>query len=125
MERIFKVIYGSLLMVFLAVDSQMGLYGLIVLLVFEGVTNIKFSTLLPKLWRGVDYKPYFPSGYKIDFEGERVTRLIFAIAIYVTYFMMGDFFWFLSWLSGFMLILAGITNLCPVIMTLKHFGFKC
>jgi hypothetical protein len=50
--------------------------------------------------------------------------VIVAAMLVVSYVVYRDQAWFFPWFIGSMLLLAGITNICPMVMALRWSGFR-
>ena len=125
-ERIFRIILGVTLLVILAMDMPMLVYGYMGLVLFEGITNWRIPILVSKARYGKDYMTAVNacSGAKMNFEAERVLRLLIALFLALSYVVFSDVLWFFPWFIGVMLLLAGLTNICPMVMSLRWIGFK-
>lgn len=114
-----------LLMLSLGLDE--GIYVFIGLLVFEGVTNLRIPLLVSKLRLGSEFKAseiLGPGCSRIPFDAERALRLLVAVLLVATFVVYKEQTWFFPWFIGSMLLLAGITNICPMVMALRWVGFK-
>ena len=60
----------------------------------------------------------------ISFDAERVLRLLVAGMLVVTFVLFKEQAWFFPWFIGFMLFMAGMTNICPMVMFLRWLGFR-
>lgn len=126
-ERIFRLILGVSLLLFLLMQWQMAIYGYIVLLMFEGVTNWRIPILVSKLRYGDKFQEYVEdssSDAKVQFDAERVLRFVVGIFVVISFILLPDLLWFFPWFVGFMLMMAGITNICPMVMFLRWVGFR-
>ena len=105
----------------------MAIYGYIVLLMFEGVTNWRIPILVSKLRYGDKFQEYVEdssSDAKVQFDAERVLRFVVGIFVVISFILLPDLLWFFPWFVGFMLMMAGITNICPMVMFLRWVGFR-
>jgi len=126
-ERSFRLILGAALLLMLYLDLEAGILAYIGMLAFEGVTNWRVPILVSRLRYGADYKPgdgLSPGCARIPFDAERALRVIVAAMLVVSYVVYRDQAWFLPWFIGSMLLLAGITNICPMVMALRWSGFR-
>lgn len=131
-ERTFRLIAGVLLWVVLWYSAFTGddalVYVFIGLMAFEGVTNWRISTLVSRLRQGKHYVPSTVDAASVArfgfFEAERVLRLVVAAMLLVTHFYLENVFWFLPWFVTGMLIVSGITNICPMVMAFRYMGFR-
>jgi hypothetical protein len=126
-ERVFRFILGATLIALLFFEQQQAIYIYIGILLFEGTTNLRIPMLVSRLRYGSDYSTtQVPSDgpARIPFDAERVLRLIVAALLVVSYVMFREQVWFFPWFIGFMLFMAGMTNICPMVMGLRWAGFR-
>lgn len=125
-ERLFRIVLGLSLLVFLAVDVPELVYGYIGLLMFEGITNWRIPILVSKARYGNKYMDAVNAcgGVKLSFEAERMLRFLVAMLLVLSYVLFNEVLWFFPWFIGVMLLLAGLTNICPMVMALRWVGFK-
>jgi len=131
-ERHFRLIMGATLWIVLISSAYYEtMYPLFVfsgVLLFEGITNMRLTKIINKIRFGK---------YTLDTEGdccnlkwfnriesERVLRFIVAGFVLIPYYVLPDVIWFIPWFVASMLILAGITNICPMVMFLKWSGLR-
>lgn len=126
-ERIFRLILGATLILFLFMGWERAVYGYIVFLIFEGITNWRVPLLVSKL----RYRPSSvgssgtESGAAISgFEAERGLRLVVAGLLIASYVLFRDHLWFFPWFVGFALVMAGISGICPMAIFLRKAGCK-
>lgn len=126
-ERIFRLVLGASLLLMLYLDFETGIYTYIALLTFEGLTNWRVPILVSKARFGDRFeteKMLSEGCAATGFDAERVLRLIVAIMLVVSFIMLREQAWFFPWFIGSMLLLAGITNICPMVMALRWLGFR-
>jgi hypothetical protein len=126
-ERSFRLILGVALLLMLYLDFEAGILAYIGMLLFEGVTNLRVPILVSRFRYGADYNPgegLSPGCARIPFDAERALRVIVAAMLVVSYVVYRDQAWFFPWFIGSMLLLAGITNICPMVMALRWSGFR-
>ncbi|MDH5766830.1 MAG: DUF2892 domain-containing protein [Gammaproteobacteria bacterium] len=125
-ERIYLIISGLVLLIFLYLDMDNLVFGYIALLIFEGITNLRVPIIISKLRYGKNHKAesYINEKYKINFEAERALRLVVAGILIITYAYMPNAAWFLPWFVGVMLTFAGFSKFCPMVMALRWIGLK-
>jgi len=131
-ERHFRLIMGATLwLVLISSAYYETMYPLFVftgVLLFEGITNMRLTKVINKIRFGK---------YTLDteddcchmkwfnrIESERVLRFIVAGFVLIPYYVLPDVIWFIPWFVASMLILAGITNICPMVMFLKWSGLR-
>ena len=126
-ERIFRVILGATLMLLLYLGSEIGMYVFIAILAFEGITNWRVPVLVSRLRYGSRYEATNRADareVRIPFDAERALRLVVALMLIGTFVMFREPTWFFPWFVGSMLLLAGFTNICPMVMALRWVGFR-
>lgn len=100
-------------------------YGYIGLLYFEGITNLRITRLVTMARFGKNAVQEISDGpCKMNFEAERMFRILIASMLVATFVAFPEQTWFFPWFLGFMVAVAGVTNLCPMIIVLKSIGFK-
>lgn len=128
-ERVFRVLLGLLLVIGLTFELNWLLWGLIGLLVFEGITNWRVVHIASRLRYGASHviphcfanAPNLPPN-RINFEAERTLPLIVAGLVFLSQDV--GTLWFIQWFVGFALIGAGLSGICPMVITLRWLGFR-
>lgn len=123
-ERIFRLIQGACLLLLLFLQNESLIHAYIALLLFEGITNWRIPILVSKLRYGEFRESTEPGCQGIPFDAERALRLVVAGLLIISYVLFPSLLWFFPWLVGFMLFMAGITNICPMAMMLRWVGFR-
>jgi hypothetical protein len=126
-ERSFRLILGASLLLMLYLDFELGIYIYIGVLCFEGITNWRIPMLVSRARFGDNYQSsdaLSPGCSNIPFDAERALRLIAAGFLVITFVIFKTEAWFFPWFVGSMLLLAGITNICPMVMGLRYAGFR-
>ena len=129
-ERFFRLILGVTLWLSLVLSAfyqtMTPIYLYVGFLLFEGITNLRITLIINRIRYGLNSPPtenthkYWIN--KID--SERALRIMLALLVIISFTVMPDFMWFLPWFFAGMLILAGTTNICPMVMFLKWSGMK-
>ncbi len=135
-ERMFRIILGVALLTLLyisAVNNNDELIKFYIgILLFEGITNWR----VPKLLTMLKNRIYYPleqhrqiseqvsNHYRINFEAERAIRLVIALLLSIPVIFPVDILWIIPWFVGSLLLLAGMTNICPLGILLHWLGFK-
>jgi len=125
-ERQFRIVIGIWLILGLYLDIKEIVYALIGLLLFEGLTNQRIPKLVSKL-RAVSAQSaptQTANNYRFSFESERALRFLVALFILLPMLQGLEIIWWLPWFVGFALIGAGLSGICPMVMTLKNIGFR-
>lgn len=132
-ERIFRLVLGALLWAALIAaalyETMLPIYALVALLLFEGITNWRIPIIIARIRYGKDYKQHLDTPacgrtFLGKIEAERMLRFIVVLFVLVSFFVVPDLIWFLPWFVAGMLLLAGITNICPMVMFLRWAGLR-
>ena len=105
--------------------SQISLVFLFVAL-FEGITNLRIPKLYNKVVKGIalSQQTGINQDARIPFDAEQVMRLTLTLLLYLSYFQFPEITWFFPWFLGVMLVLAGISKVCPMVMMFRFVGFR-
>ncbi|MCW8930568.1 MAG: hypothetical protein OQL19_10050 [Gammaproteobacteria bacterium] len=148
-NRTYRLIVGALLLVFLYFDLNFGIYALIVALFIEGFSNFLIPDIINRI-RYVDGQSGndenlapIQNKSRFSFSAERAWRLVVALMLLIAFVLFNsdlsnyfqilplDFIeqfsyinWFFPWFMGFAIFGAGISGVCPVLITVKWIGFK-
>ena len=126
-ERVFRFILGAALIFLLYLQADQLVYVYIGVLLFEGATNWRVPLLVSRLRYGTDFRAQdvlSPGCSRIPFDAERMLRLIVAVLLILTFMLFPEQTWFFPWFIGFMLFMAGMTNICPMVIGLRWMGFR-
>ena len=125
-ERTFRFLQGVYLFVTLYLDSREMMIGIIIMYVYEGVTNLRVPILISKLRYGSDavVDPFSKIESRIGFDAERAQRIMSAAFLYLTFFIFPEAAWFGPWFLAAIFLMAGTTNMCPSVMFLRWVGFR-
>ena len=148
-NRTYRLLMGALLLIFLYFDLNMGVYALIVMLCVEGI----FDILLPDVINRIRYADGWSehdenlapiqNSSRFSFSAERAWRVVVAIMLLFSFVFFdvafNDYFqllptefisqfsyisWFFPWFMGFAIFGAGVSGVCPVLVSVKWAGFK-
>jgi len=128
-NRIYRLFVGLILLTGLYFDLPILIYGLIGVLLFEGITNLRIPLLVSKIRNnspgdmtegtlGLQFKQRF------NFDAERSWRLLLGSVLIVVYVIYFDQVWYLTWFMGFAIFGAGLSGVCPLFISLKWLGFR-
>jgi len=130
-ERVNRFILGFSLIAFLFLEWSFGVYAIIGILIFEGITNLRMPILVSKLrysvgqtTDGLTLNFDENDNCKFTYEAERLLRFTVATTISLGFIFFEELLWFLPWFVGLNLLLAGITGTCALLILLKKLGFK-
>lgn len=123
-ERFYRIILGVILMVIVYFELNYAMFVYVGLLFIEGATNWRVPTIISHLRYGKNLSKINISASRINIEAEQILRLIIAVFVIISYFLYPELLWFFPWFVGIMLLSAGLTNICPMGLSLKWIGFK-
>lgn len=126
-ERWYRLIQGIYLLVALYLEHDSMVYGFIVLLSIEALTNLRLPLLVSRLRYGkhsMDTSEQFRRNCTFDVDSERLLRFVVALFLVFSYVFFVEPIWFVPWFIAAMLLLAGITNICPMVMMFQYLGFR-
>lgn len=128
-DRTYRTMLGLALLVVLYFDYKLALYGLIGLVYFEGLTNIRVPMVVGFIRRSVLKQDYIYAdnalveNSKFKIESEQLWRIAVGLFLTIGYFLV-DALWFFPWFMGFAIFGAGLSGVCPILMAIRWFGFK-
>ena len=129
-ERIYMLVVGVIILASLYFDIDLLIYMLASLMVFEGLSNIRLTTMLQRA-RNVTLDPglvVLDMNSRFEFEAFRMWRISVALVLVVTFAMIHEFgydmLWFFPWFMGFAIIGAGVSGVCPGLLALRWVGFR-
>lgn len=125
-ERYFRIIVGLWLIAGLFLASVEIVYALAALLLFEGVTNQRVPALVSRLRYGKEWASTVPSlkPSRFGFEAERALRFIVVIFVVVPQQPGFEVLWWIPWFVAFALIGAGLSGICPMVLSLRYIGLR-
>ena len=128
-NRLYRLLFGAVLLVSLYFDLYWVVYALIALTVFEAITNLRIPRIVSQLRNGksadaADDSLGMHFKTRTAFEAERGWRLAVAIMLVISVFVYPDQLWFFPWFLGLAIFGAGISGVCPVFLGLTWAGLK-
>lgn len=124
-ERSFRVIQGVYLLIALFFEIDVMVYIFIGVFLFEAITNWRVPTIVSRLRYGkVAVSEQSEHTTKFSFEAERMLRLTVSALLLVSFVLYAELLWFLPWFVAVMLLLAGITKICPMVLFFRYFGYR-
>lgn len=136
-ERTFRIFLGAGLFLLLYMSAINGNTDLILyyigLLIFEGVTSWHLPKILTALKNKVNHNEFVDDDStchsnefndRFSFEAESAMRLVVALILIIPFFFSADILWIIPWFVASMLLLAGVTNICPMVMFFRWLGFR-
>ena len=113
---------------FLFFQLDYAMYALIVLLAFEGLTNWRVPLLVSRIIYPkniIQVTDGENQSYTINYDAERMLRwIVLCLILLGTINYTEQSLWIFPWFVGLMLLLAGITGICPMVMALRKLGLK-
>ena len=122
-ERVYMFTVGVALLAALYFELPGLVYGLIGLMVFEGLTNLRAANLFMPAAAAAVPAPTGQSA-RFNFAAQRAWHLVMALVLSVSYVLFYDELWFFTWFVGFAVTGAGLSGVCPVLIFLRMAGFK-
>lgn len=125
-ERWYRLVQGIYLIVALYIENDAMIYTFIGLLSFEALTNLRLPGVITRLTgsgESVNEEPEVEC-YTFSIDSERLLRVFVVLFLVLSYVLFPEPVWFFPWFVGAMLLLAGITNICPMVMMFQFVGFK-
>lgn len=132
-ERVFRLILGAMILVALTLsilmESRLPVYLVLGIIMFEAVTNWRIPIIMTRLRYGENYKQYLNiptinNRLLSKLEAERILRVVVFIFLCLPYIVPLEYIDFIPWFVAIALILAGATNICPMVMFLKYTGMR-
>ncbi len=135
-ERMFRIILGAGLLMLLylsALNNNNELIKIYIgILLFEGITNWRIPIIVSKLRKQTvtstlpELNTLHPihARYRINFEAERAIRLALALVLMLPLILPFEILWIIPWFTASMLLLAGMSNICPMGLLFHWLGFK-
>jgi len=140
-ERNFRLIQGLYILLALYFELDVLILAYLVVIAIEGLTNWRIPMVVNRLRYGkwamasdsasvsvgsqdVESHGHKEPIYKFDFEAERLLRLVIFILLIFAVLIFPESGWFFPWFIGAMLFMAGVTNICPMVMLFRYLGFR-
>lgn len=132
-ERLFRLIMGAMLFSALTysalIESQVPIYIVLGILTFEALTNWRIPIIVTRIRYGKEYKQYLQTPkpgnrFLSKIEAERFLRIGVIVFVCLPYIVSIEYIEFIPWFVATALSLAGITNICPMVILLKYSGMR-
>lgn len=125
-ERWYRLVQGIYLVVGLYMENEPMIYAFMVLLSLEALTNLRLPSVVTMLTGSRESSESEPENecYTFSIDSERLLRVFIVLFLLLSYVLFPQVAWFFPWYVGAMLLLAGITNICPMVMMFQFVGFK-
>jgi len=126
-DRLYRTLLGGLILILQYFDLRQAMTALVILLLFEGVTNLRLPIMVNRLLRidpaRLPEPPPNPRA-RWGMEAERMWRLVVGGMLLVGAVLYPDVLWFLPWFMGFAILGAGLSGVCPVLFAIRALGFR-
>lgn len=125
-DRLFRLLFGAVLLVALYFKAENVVFTLVGLLVFEATTNRQALKFFGRIYRnefGPKDMPIRTPTPKFKLEAEQGLRMIMACVLIVG-ILLPEATWFFPWIVGIALVGAGLSGICPVVLMLKWARLK-
>jgi hypothetical protein len=129
-ERLFLFIVGVYILTGLYFEIDVMIYALSVLLLLEGLTNVRITTLSQSLTRQpvAAGLTVFQTSQRINFDALRALRILVAVMLGGSFLLVKEYnievVWFFPWFMGFAIMGAGASGVCPMVLFIRWLGFK-
>lgn len=132
-HRTYRLVIGALLLACLYFDLNYLMWGLIAMLLLEGVTNLRIPPLFTRFRNRFGDHTKSATGDmpvpnaacpRVDFDAERAMSLFMGLMLLLSYVVFYHLLWFLPWFIGFALFGSGVSGICPALIAIKSLGFK-
>lgn len=126
-ERTYRVIQGGIILAGLILEIDLFIYFFIGLSFFEGLTGWRIPLLVSRIRKQKEMRE-LPRKQNLfsrsGFDAEQMMRLTVASLLAISYFIYPGETWFFPWFMGAMLLMAGISNICPMVIYYRWLGFR-
>ena len=129
-HSIYRLFIGVLLLVTLYFELDALMWGLIAVLVLEGIFNLRISRQFTRLRHRLGHSgmaqmaPGPAARPRPVFDSERMMSLLVGLMLWVSYFLLNSQLWFVPWFLVLALIGSGASGFCPMLIALRRLGFK-
>jgi hypothetical protein len=126
-ERAYRLVIGICMILFLFMQWDYAMYLILIVLLIEGLTNWRVPILVSRLFYpkgGIKVTDGENAEFTINYDAERMIRWIVFIFVGLGSVAYSNQLWFIPWFIGLMLLLAGITGICPMAMFLRRAGMR-
>lgn len=123
-ERSFRLLQGLYILLALYFELDILIYVYLCVIAFEGITNWRIPLLINRLTNGGLPEEDVPKRARFGLEAERLLRIVVFTLFIFTFLVFPELGWFFPWFIGAMLFMAGVTNICPMVMMFRYLGFR-
>ena len=126
-ERTYRLFQGGIILAGLILEIDLFIYIFIGLSFFEGLTGWRIPVLVSRIRKKkeIHEPPRKQNAFsRSALDAEQLMRLTVASLLSVSYFVFPGETWFFPWFMGAMLLMAGISNICPMVIYYRWLGFR-
>ncbi|MDH5231110.1 MAG: hypothetical protein OEZ58_14305 [Gammaproteobacteria bacterium] len=125
-ERAFRLVQGIYIFIALILEIDQMLYVLIGILLFEAITNWRVPVLVNKILyaKNQQLNSSISDSCKIAIDAERLQSLGTALFLIFTFILYPVEAWIGPWFIAALMLMAGVTNICPMVIFLRWLGFR-
>ena len=129
-ERTYLFLAGVYILVALYFDFEYMIYGLVVLLMLEGLSGMRLTTSFQKAGHiSLDHGLFsLNSRHRFNVDALSVWRVVMASVLASSLILVHEYeiemLWFIPWFMGFAIMGAGASGVCPMHLGLRWAGFK-
>ena len=129
-DRLYRLNLGLIILVCLYFELDAAFLALIVVILFEGIFNLRITTLTARVPVLATTRCSFSDiaigqfNVRHSFEAERAWRILVPVLLGVTHFAFNEYLWWASWFMGFAILGAGASGVCPMKLFFQFLGFK-
>lgn len=128
-EHTYRLLIGTVLLILLYTEFNILAYIVIVITLFEGITNQRVNLIVTRLRKYFganveNFEKHPRSNFKFPFDAERAQRLLIAVVFSGLFFFAPKELWMLNWFFAFGMLISGIVMFCPVIALFRALGFR-
>ena len=124
-DRTYRMLLGIAILVILYFDMTRAMTFLVGILLFEGITNWRIPLLVNRLLHrpGAGVREMGPSAITWPLHAEQAWRLMVGFALLFTAVLFKAE-WFIPWFMGFAIFGAGVSGVCPMLISLGWAGCR-
>jgi len=128
-ERWYRLVQGFYLLIALYIENTIMIYTFMGVLTFEAITNLRIPALFTRMGARKDAAILLEDDNECELarfsiDSERLLRIVVVIFLLLSYVLFPEPIWFFPWFVAAMLFMAGITNICPMVMMFQYIGFR-
>ena len=128
-NSIYRLLIGLMLLIMLYFDIKYVMWGIIAVVLFEGITDLRTTNMVSRLLNKQDLHENdgclaIQFKQRINFDAERAWRIMVGVMLIISYVIFPATLWGFSWFMAIAILGAGVSGVCPMYLFLKWIGFK-